>query len=450
MKILIADFETTPFDYAQNDNYELNARFICFINAITNERYFINIENNGLQKIKQFIQSLCSIKESTRIYFHNLRFDIAFLYDLLPKLDYKYNVIKSGSKIIEFKIFKEFKRFDKKTNKFRIERKTYLDVRDTLVLFLSKVSDLGKSIGLEKLEQNYFQKEINSEYIEYCYRDIEIVQKFMFKLLEVCKLYYNFDLKIENLPLTLPSLAKKLLHRLLVNKYGNNILSDLYDITDKQNDIFRQFYYGGRVEVYDFNFLKKAYYNDFNSFYASIMRENEFPIPPYNIYKCTDSEKCFNQWKTNTLIFGCFCEITENLDIPLIATKINDKLIFGSGNKRFFLFRKEIEYLLQLKQKVVIKSFCTCTRYLPIFKDYVDITYKIRLDSKDDAFKLIGKYLLNQLYGKFAEKKEKEQIDIINDLTDLTESELRETTTSEKGFIKKSIKNHIKIGRAHV
>ena len=49
---------------------------------------------------------------------------------------------------------------------------------------------------------------------------------------------------------------------------------------------------------------------------------------------------------------------------------------------------------------------------------------------------------MNQLYGKFAEKKDKEKIDIINDLTDLTEIELRETTTSEKGFIRKTIQNH--------
>ena len=443
MKILIADFETTPFDYNQIDNYELKSRFICFINAINNERLFLNLESdNKEKKLKDYILSLCSIKEPTRIYFHNLRFDLAFLYDLLPKeKEYKYNVIKSGSKIIEFKIYKEYKRKDK-FGKERIERKTYLDVRDTLVLFLSSVEDLGKAIGIQKLEQDYFQKNITKEYVEYCYRDIEIVQKFMFKLLDVCKECYNFELKIENLPLTLPSLAKKLFHKLLVNRFGNNILSDLYDISDKQNDLFREFYYGGRVEVFNFNYIEKAYYNDFNSHYPSIMKENSFPIPQYKIFKCIDSEKCFNQWKNNTLIFGCFCEIIENQDIPLIASKIKDKLIFGNGLKRCFLFRKEIEYLLELKQKVIIKSFCTCSKYLPIFQEYVDISYKIKKESNDNAIILIAKYLMNQLYGKFAEKKDKERIDIINDLTDLTEIELRETTTSEKGFIRKTIQNH--------
>lgn len=442
MRIYIADFETTPFDYNAKENYKLKARFICFINLFTNERLFLNIEQNGKQKLKEFLLSLTSLKNPTRIYFHNLRFDIAFLYELLPTKEFKYHIIRNNSKILQFKIYKEYKRLKKNKKEYRIEKKTFLDIRDSLVLLPTSIKELGKSLGYPKLEQDYFSDKITKEYIDYCYRDIKIVQKSLFRLQKFCRKYYNFELNLRKMPLTLPSLAKRLFHYLIQIAYGKDIIRQIYNIDDKLEQLFRNFYYGGRVETFNFNKLTNGYYNDFNSHYPSIMRENKFPIPKYSLHRCFSHEKCFSQWKANKKIFGCFCIIHENHDIPLIASKINDKLIFGNGKKQCFLFRKELEYLLSLNVKIEIKAVVICEKYLPIFNDFVNITYNIKKNAKFESDKLMSKLLMNSLYGKFAEKKEKERIDILHAVKCLPEKELRQISITEKGFIKRSIQYH--------
>lgn len=443
MRVYVADFETTPFDYEQLNNYELKARFICFINLFDkNDKKYINIENNGSILLKEHILSLTSMRNPCRLYFHNLRFDIAFLYDLLPNTkDFKYDIIKSNSRVIQFKIYKEYKRV-KKNNEFRIEKKTFLDIRDSLVLFPTSVEKLGNALGLPKLEQDYFVKEITQDYINYCYRDIEIIIQSLYNLKELCWNNYQYDLNLKNIPLTLPSLAKRVFHVLIERKFGKSIINEIYNVSENQEKLFREFYYGGRVEVFDFNKLQNGNYNDFNSHYSAIMRENTFPIPPYNIHKCVNSEKCFEYWKRNDKIFACICNLNENLHIPLIASKLKDKLVFGVGNKQCLLFRKEMEYLLKLKQNVKIVAIITCSKYLDLFNDFVDITYDIKKNAIFDSEKILAKLMLNSLYGKFAEKRDKEKITILQNLDGLSEQELRQTRYTNKGFIKTTQEHH--------
>ena len=104
MRIFIADFETTPFDYNADSNYFLYSRFVCFKNILSGKKYFYNIEKDGKQKVKDFILQNCSLSNPSKVYFHNLRFDLAFLYDLLPK-NYRFQVIRNNSSIICFRVF---------------------------------------------------------------------------------------------------------------------------------------------------------------------------------------------------------------------------------------------------------------------------------------------------------------------------------------------------------
>jgi hypothetical protein len=436
MRVLIADFETTPFDYSKTENYQLFGRFCCFKEVYTNKKWTFIVENNNINPIINFIKNIASLNNPCRIYFHNLRFDIAFLYDLLPSKDFKYEVIFSGSKIIQFRIFKEYKRL-KKNNQYRIERKTFLDIRDSFVILLSSVEKIGKSLGFPKLEVDYFMKEITQEYIDYCYRDIEVIEKALFNVIDVIKQYYDYEIKFSNLPLTLPSLAKRVLHHILVRKYGKKILNRIYDnyCNDYEQEI-RNYYYGGRVEVFDFNICYNGFYNDFNSHYPAIMKENEFPLAPYCIIDCIDSEKCYLNWKNNKNIFGALCEVIENSDIPLLANKINGKLLFCNGKKTVFLFRKEIEYLLKNKQKVRILKLYSCSGYLPIFREFVDIAFSIKKKYNSDSFEYwFSKIFMNSLYGKFAEKREKEKVIIIKSLKGMKESDIRKCDFTEKGIL---------------
>jgi len=452
MRIFIADFETTPFNYELEFNYFLTARFVCFKNITPNSddygyKHTFNIEINGKEKVKQFILDNCSIKNHTRIYFHNLRFDLAFLYELIPK-DFKFQVIRNNSTIICFRVFKERNRIEK-NGRVRVVRDILFELRDSLVLLLSSIEKIGFSLGFPKLIIDYNIKEITQEYIEYCYRDIEVIELALNKVLEIINTHYNFDLTLRNLPLTLPSLSKKVLHKLLITTYGKQIMNQIYDKypLDYEHK-YRDFYYGGRVEVFNFNCCISGYYNDFNSHYGAIMNENEFPLAPYKFRPCSDSSKCFLNWSENKNIFACVCNVYENLEIPLVAAKINDKLLFPKGKKKCFLFRKEIEYLLTLHQKVEILETIHCSGYLPIFKDFIRISYEIKSAYNSDVFEhYFAKIFMLSIYGKFAEKREKEKIEILHSLKGLSNSELNKISSYDNVFIKREVEiyNTIKI-----
>jgi len=437
MKIFIADFETTPFNFSAENDYFLHSRFVCFKNITKNKKYFFNIEKNGKETIKKFILDNCSLNNPTRIYFHNLRFDLAFLYSLLPN-GYNFQVIRNNSTIISFRIFKEYKRLNKK-GKVRIERKTLLELRDSLVILKSSIEKIGNSLGFPKLNIDYNMIEITQEYIDYCFRDIEVIEKAFNKICNLYQEHFNYPLRIENFPLTLPSLSKRTFHKLIIRKYGKSVLNRIYDInSEKYETKIREYYYGGRVEVFNFNVCLNGYYNDFNSFYPTIMKENEFPLTPYSFYKCNHNDSCFTKWKTNKNVFACICEISENLNIPLIASKINGKLVFGIGKKKCLLFRKEIEYLLSLKQKVKILEIIMCSGYLDLFSDFVDICYSIKQSYKDNSFEYwFAKIKMNSLYGKLAEKREKEKIEIVHSIKGISEKEIRDLSITDNGFVKR-------------
>ena len=444
MRIFIADFETTPFNDELEFNYFLTARFVCFKNITPNSKefgnkYTFNIETDGKEKVKEFILNNCSLKNHTRIYFHNLRFDLAFLYELIP-INFKFQVIRNNSTIICFRVFKERNRIDK-NGKIRIVRDILFELRDSLVLLLSSVEKIGISLGFPKLIIDYNIKEITQEYIDYCYRDIEVIELALNKVLKIINDYYKFELTLKNLPLTLPSLAKKVFHKLISNIYGKQIMSKIYDkySTDYESN-YRDYYYGGRVEVFNFNCCFNGYYNDFNSHYGAIMNENEFPLAPYKIYPCYDSNKCFLDWSKNENIFACVCNVYENLTIPLVATKINDKLVFANGKKKCFLFRKEIEYLIKLKQKVEILETVHCEGYLPIFKEFIEIAYEIKASYTPEVFEqFFAKIFMLSIYGKFAEKREKETIEILHSLKGLSDTELSKCSSYGDVFIKREI-----------
>lgn len=439
MKILLADFETSPFNDLMNDNYELKPKFICFLDYNTNEKSFLNIEQKGLQCLKNYLLKLINENNGVRIYFHNLRFDLAFLYDCLPK-KYNYKIIKNNSKIIQFKLVKEYVRKDK-----RKQYITKLDIRDSLSLLPTSIETLGKTFDLPKLKIDY-NSEITNEYITYCFRDLEILQKSLSKLIEFVKIHFDYDINIKDLPLTFPSLSKRIFNFINIRKFGNTIFNDIYHQSIEYIEpILREYYFGGRVEVFDFNKLNDGYYNDVNSMFPFIMLTNDFPIGKIEKFSCCNQEKCWKKWKDIKRVFGAICYVYENQEYPLIPTKINDKLIFSNGKKKCFLFRKEIEYLQSLNQKIELIDLYICQDYLPIFKEFIEIMYSVKQKSNPNSYDyLMSKLYMVSLYGKFAEKKEKEQIEIVNNEFNtrfMTEKELNQTSfdfDDMKGYIKRT------------
>ncbi len=427
MKVVIGDFETTPFDYEKDDNYLLHARFCCFKDIGTQEKFFFNLEQSDKEMI-EFIKKLGTKRKACRLYFHNVNFDIAFLFKLLPK-DADYKIVKNGSRIIQFKIYRTVLRKDG-----RKARNTILDIRNSISIFPTSIKSLGKSLGFEKMEQDYFSETITQEYIDYCYRDIEILEVALRELIVNEFELYRYRTIIDKLPLTISSLNKKEFHFINVRKYGKQFYSMIYDRNqDYIENRLKCFFFGGRVEVFRFDVCKEGSYNDVNSEYPWAMFDKFFPLAPYKESKCDSQDKCWLNWNENDLFFGAICEVEENQRYPLVPSHIEgtSKIIFANGVKKCFLFRFEIEKLLQLKQKVRILSLWSCSGYAKIFDEYISRAYEQKKNS--EGFKREhSKLKMNGLYGKFGESKEKEIVEILNcNLSELTDQELLKIEVKE-------------------
>jgi hypothetical protein len=192
-------------------------------------------------------------------------------------------------------------------------------------------------------------------------------------------------------------------------KFGKNYFFKIYDSNAKSyEEFFRQYYFAGRVEVFNFNPAYNAYYNDKNGFYAWGMAKHLFPLPPYDFKKCDNESNCSKQFQNNEFIFGAICEVVENQEIPLVPIRLKEKVIFANGTKKCFLFREEIEYLIANKQKCRILEVAICSEWSDIFSEYELKTYfereKLKLVKEGDSFwGILYKYFAVQLYGKFAE-----------------------------------------------
>lgn len=456
MRVLIADFETDPFDFEKEDNYVLKERFVIFQDYSTKEFSYFILENNpqGYEDLKDFVKNCCSEKNPTRIYFHNLQFDINFFLQFIPK-NAKYEIVKSKGRFMKLRVYKEYIR---KSGKYegRKYTKTMLDIRDSYVVLLASVDDIGRAMGLPKLEQDYFAK-IDRKYIEYCKRDIEIITNALEQLCSMCNsLFGEFDVSIDilSLPLTVPALAKQIWIKIIKHKWGDEIINAVFDMfRGNYEEMLRQYYFGGRVEVFDFNECQNGAYNDYNSHYPAAMRDYLYPIAPYSFEQCLDSERCFLEFSENSLMFGAFCDVEEKEDIPVIPVRNKEgKILFPIGWKDAFLFREEIEYLLARGAKVRIKIIAKCSGWLPIFRDFVQILYTERMKRRKTFWEFLIKILMNALYGKFAEVLEKEDIKMIpleeyqeSDIVDEENSELIELNEMLFVLIRKTKTVSIKI-----
>lgn len=198
--------------------------------------------------VAEFFEMMCNFKNFSCIYFHNLDFDIKFLFDKLPthyykmeKIDgriryipdeYQIEPISIGGKLAKLRLYKTYernyficrkcstkiKRKNKKLKKKKnwkwdipqdrklicehcksdketyipIYTKTALEIRDSYLLLVSGAEKIGSTLRLYKGKIDYDNADLD-EYIEYCKRDCEIVAYAIKKLIEFTNRQFEFE-----------------------------------------------------------------------------------------------------------------------------------------------------------------------------------------------------------------------------------------------------------------
>jgi len=259
------------------------------------------------------------------------------------------------------------------------------------------LKEIGKIVGLDKLETDNFADE------KYNKRDTEITYK-------AAKLFLNYlNTQRYEFGFTLASISLKIFKRY----YIKNHKFERYE-TDLIETL-KQAYYGGRTE----NFVRgdiheKINVYDVNSLYPYIMANKFYPNP--NTIRPDNKLHYFG-------IYEIDVQIRNDVHIPLLPYR-GEKLLFPVGYFKTWATGAEIIKALeykQIKNYTILRGF-SFARGEKYFSHFVQDIYKKRLKNENNFEKKVCKLLMNSLYGKFGQGRERTEFDGENFITVIDEN----------------------------
>ena len=349
------------------------------------------------------------ILESKLVFATNLSFDFMGLFGDDFKLLSKFRYIIRGSDFIMIS-------YKHKSGK----RVTFLD---TMNYIRFSVFALGKILGLPKLDKPDFLG-------TYVYKDSVKGKQLQDYNIRDSYISFKFGEFIQkaaneagtNLKFTVASTSMSLFQ----NKYLSKKIAQ--PERETMENMFKG-YYGGRVETFyrgmiDIKSHKDTkYYYDINSLYPHVMKKYIYPDANSLKYKVWDFEKWSDQDKALEVvnkyhgISYCEIEVPENLDIPLLPCKHDNKLLFPSGDFDNYQTHIELRKALKLGYKIKVAHTYYYTYNTRLFENFVTDIYDKRLVCKKnkDTMELFWKIILNSLYGKWAQKLDYSEIFFVDD-----------------------------------
>lgn len=365
-KFYVFDIETKKLSADKEDTIT-NARPKNFVfGCIYGHNY-----KQEFRSIRQWEEIISDERFNNTILFaHNAEYDLSALYgNIITKLDAK--ALFNG--------------------RFICARRNSFMFADSFNIYPFSVKEIGKQIGLEKLEipSDLLLKgfrDITPLHVEYCYRDCEIVWKALKIIFEIAGAT----------KITLAGLAL----RYFRSEFQEHGIS--YD--ERYSNEFFNSYYGGRVEAFKIGKLK-AYKYDINSMYPYAMKNCVFPNPKYLKKKWNIPPKLLlyllkrNEGLAKVLISH------KKSKIGYLPYRKDGKLIFPVGNFTGIWNFNELRYALEKGIIELKKVYYTVygPPYESPFRKFVDEVYSKRLASTG-IYKTIYKLILNSLYGKFAQR----------------------------------------------
>ncbi len=250
---------------------------------------------------------------------------------------------------------------------------------DSFNLFPTKAATLGKALGLEKLEMDVRSK-------AYVFRDCDIIREALDRMIETCR-----EFGVDYPANTLGGLCVKLWQAMGGENWPDHSLES------------RAAIFGGRVELFCRGGKGNIAWTDINSLYPWAMTQ-EFP---HELTLRKDRNMPLSPWGITTATV----EVPEQFIAPLpYRVTEQDKLsgvyehaiIFPCGRFTGTWTNHELRNAVE-RHGVTIKKihaqygtdkagFC--------YRDFVLTFYEKRMQQKNEAYRLIYKLLMNNLYGQ--------------------------------------------------
>lgn len=331
----------------------------------------------------KWVSDKVRVKESNLLIAHNAAYDtrLTDVFLLVEKFQWEsvFRLIDEPSFILKFR---------RKENNGRY---TYLTIISTTNYVKVPLSELGKQIGLPKLDVD-FKRATDEELLTYCKRDVDILFQWFKRYVQ-----WLIDNDLGKLSLTAPSQA--------LSAFRHRFMSvPIYFHNDAEvREIERHSYRGGRTECFYLGGSKDnpIYQVDVNSMYPYVMREYSYPTIFVRLLKDVKVERLAELLKRYLAI----AYVTVHTDIPSYGVRYNDRLVFPVGTFVAHLTTPELAYALAHKHLVHIHKLAIYEGRR-IFVQYVDFFYNERKKARekgDMVADALCKLLLNSLYGKFGQ-----------------------------------------------
>ena len=383
------------------ETYDNNKKFLCAtiwyddtnLWVFTDKRELINF-----LKTKRFWNSL--------IVATNLGFDFMGIFNNEPEL-MNFKFIFRGSSLINAKTYIINQEFNPKYIKGK--NRNSINFLDTINYCPFSVEKLGNIIKCQKMKKpdRLGLKPLNKtemDYmIEYNINDAKISKLFM-------EFLYN---SINELGGT----AKMTIAGSSMRTFTDKYIKDKIYFRHNSEELKEQFnaYYGGRTEVFSRGLIENYNYYDINSLYPSVMRDFTFPNPNTKRITMKNDIKYILQYDGVAHV-DVWCP--ENLKVPLLPYRHNNKLIFPTGSFSGWYSNVELRKAIELGYVIkFIKKVYYFKENCEPFKDFVNDMYAKRLKYQEEKnpMELVTKLMMNSLYGKFGQKfTDKEELQPFN------------------------------------
>ena len=359
-------------------------------------------------------------------YAHNLAFDGVYLMSELHRRNVEHSFKDCHGKLMEVKILKRWAWKINKKNGKKYKDKHFIIIRDSFSLFPVAQKALAEMfcVPTQKLDVDFKAlermklKDALPIYEERNRTDCIGLHEILTKAQKEVLQDFGVDIRkcMTTAQLSLKSFRTKYLGFELFNPV---VMGNFFDReVTKEAEFFSEAYAGGRVEVFDMNEHRLVNGYDVNSMYPSVMREN-VPIGKYKVFNGIT--------KDNLLMlmgdYEGFAEVTVSTreqDFPVLWKKIEGKLMFPNFDHSTGVFPfPELKRALETGMRIhEVKKVVIFRESRPIFREFVEDVYAMRLKAKEEGNKgksYLLKLILNSLYGKFAQKPLRDKIKIISE-----------------------------------
>ena len=403
MKRYVADFETTTLA----DDCRVWAYAIVDIEDTERPNPDVIIGTN----IDGFIDWCSKQKGPTKVFFHNLRFDLSFVIDKLFRLGFKHTTDNKDRQTKTFNTMISDKGLVYQCEiifyrKGKNIRKVIL--QDSLKLIPLKVKEIPKAFGLDecKGEIDYDRHNklppnspLTDEEQEYIKHDVIIVAK---------AIDYMHSQGLDKM--TIGSCALDEYKKLI----GKKTFARWYPTPEYHNDV-KQSYRGGFTYLnpkYVGKPVKEGVCLDVNSLYPSVMRNHNNPLPFGTPIFFEGQYRYDPVYPLYTQMMSCQFELKEG-KIPTIQIKHSldwkgNEYLTSSNGEEVVLCLNSVDLDLFFEQydvyNPVYHSGWKFKASVGLFDKYIDKWKANKIKATQEGnrgMRFISKMFLNSLYGKF-------------------------------------------------